>query len=71
MHTIEQVREQFESELMSIDGIAFVATGVDNNGTPCLLIGTSVPVMEVHGRLPKELDDIHVELKYVGDIKAQ
>ena len=71
MHTIEQVREQFESELMSIDGIAFVATGVDNNGAPCLLIGASVPVMEVHGRLPKALDDINVELKYVGDVKAQ
>ena len=71
MRTIEQIRDRFESKLMKIDGIAFVATGVDNNGNPCLLIGTSVPVMEVHGKLPKDLDDINVELKYVGDITAQ
>ncbi len=69
--TIEQIHRRLESKILGVDGVAFVATGVDNNGNACLLIGTSVPVMQVHGRLPKELDDINVELRYVGDISTQ
>jgi hypothetical protein len=68
---IDRLRDRFEQQLMNIDGVVLVSTSIDDDGAPCLLIGTSVPVDEVRGKLPKALTGANLILRYVGDISAQ
>jgi hypothetical protein len=71
VHKIEDVRATLDSKIMAIPGVVSVATGLAKDGSPCLKIGTSVPVEQVRGLLPRELAGIPVELENIGEIQAQ
>ncbi len=68
---IERVRAVHDAEIMAIPGVVSVATGLDDEGRPCLKIGTSTPVENVRPFLPEELQEVNVELEYVGEIRSQ
>lgn len=68
---IEELRVAHEAEIMMIPGVVSLATGLNDEGFPCLKIGTSVPIERVRPLLPHELQDVSVELEYVGEIRAQ
>lgn len=69
--SIENIRAKHDSEIMSVEGVVSVGTGLGKDGQPCLVIGTSVPVEEVRARLPEEIFEVCVEITHVGEIKAQ
>ncbi len=69
--TIENIRARYEARIMAIPGVVFVGNGISKNGSPCLKIGTSVPVEKIRSQLPEELSKIEVELEYIGEIRAQ
>lgn len=68
---IANIRASHDSTIMAIPGVVSIATGLDQGGRPCLKIGTSVPVELVIPHLPAELDEINVEVEYLGEIKAE
>ncbi|MCH8979809.1 MAG: hypothetical protein IH945_11295 [Armatimonadetes bacterium] len=68
---IGQVRAKYESALLQIAGVVSVAAGFREDGTPCLMIGTSIPVDEVRRSLPEELASVEVDLQFVGEIRPQ
>ncbi|ACN17379.1 hypothetical protein HRM2_43230 [Desulforapulum autotrophicum HRM2] len=67
---IENIRGQFESTIMEIEGVVGVGTGLCND-KPCLKIYTSVPGQKLRDKLPRELGTIEVDIEYVGEIKAE
>lgn len=69
--SVESVRAKFDAEIMAVDGVVSVGTGTDENGRPCLMIGTSAPPEEVKARLPEAIFEVCVEISHVGEIKAQ
>jgi hypothetical protein len=64
--SIEQLRAEFAPRLMAIDGVESVTVGTCEDGSPCLVIGTSVPIDEVRDRLPEELAEQPIALEYQG-----
>ena len=68
---IEDVRAVLDSKIMAIPGVVSVATGLGKDGSPCLKIGTSVPVEQVRDLLPHELSGIPFEIENIGEIQAQ
>ncbi len=68
---VERLRAEIEADLMAIDGVVMVATGVCADGKPCLRVGTSVPVEQVRPHLPPELAEVAFELEYVGKVRIQ
>jgi uncharacterized secreted protein with C-terminal beta-propeller domain len=67
-YTIENIRTQYESQIMAISGVVFIGVGLCNNDKPCLKIGTSVPTENVRSELPKGIFKVDVELEFVGEI---
>ena len=70
MQKVENIRVQFESRIMGIEGVVGVGTGLCND-KPCLKIYTSVPTQQVRSKLPEEIIEIDVDFEYVGEIKAE
>ncbi len=66
---LERLRAKIEADLMKVEGVVMVATGICGDGKPCLKVGTSVPVEQVRPNLPQELAEARVELEYVGEIR--
>lgn len=71
LNKIENLRAEYDSLLMSIKGVVFVSTGLGKTGRPCLQIGTSLPIEQIRPKLPKELFQVDVVLKYIGEIHSQ
>ncbi len=69
--SIDAVRAKHDADIMAIDGVVTVATGLDKHGTPCLKIGTSGPPEEIREKLPDAVREICFEVEQVGDIEAQ
>lgn len=67
---IERLRAEVEAELLAIDGVVMVATGLGADGKPCLKVGTSVPVDQVRPKLPQGLK-VPVEVEFLGDVRIQ
>jgi hypothetical protein len=68
---IESFRADHDSAIMSIPGVVSIATGQDSDGSPCLIIGTSVSTDKVRSLLPQEIAEIKVRLEFIGEIRAQ
>lgn len=68
---IENVRNAHESQIMAIDGVVMIATGLSKDGKPCLKIGTSVSPEKIRDKLPAAIFSVCVEIENVGEIKAQ
>lgn len=71
LQKIENLRNVYESTILSVSGVESVSVGLCDNDKPCLQIGISVPADQVRSRLPTELLDVDLKLHYIGKIKAQ
>jgi hypothetical protein len=71
MHMVEQIRMDYESQIMAIAGVVMVSTGTCASGNPCLQIGTSLPIEVVRVKLPEAIFQIEVEIEYLGEIRTQ
>ena len=69
--TIESIRARYEARILETEGVVGVSSGIDEDGTPCLMVLTAAPPESVRDALPKEIFEVCVRVKDVGDIKAQ
>lgn len=71
MQKIEQMRAKFDDSIMAIDGVESISIGLNEQGEACLMLGISVPIEKIRGKLPKEIFKIPVKIIDIGKIKAQ
>ena len=69
--TIESIRMRYEAQILETEGVVGVSTGIDEDGTPCLMVLTSAPPESVRSALPKEIFEVCVRINDVGEIKPQ
>jgi len=68
---VENLRLQYESELMNIKGVTAIGTALCKNEEICLKIYTCLPTDQVFPLIPEDLKKHHIELEFIGTIKAQ
>jgi hypothetical protein len=68
--TIEQVKEQYESDLLRIDGV--VGVGISEcEDKPCIKVYLENESANLKKQIPKELDGFKVDMQVTGAIQAQ
>lgn len=70
MSRIQDLRTEFEDEIMRIEGVVGVGTHYDDDGTEKLRVLTSVPPDRVTPSLPEAVRP-HAHVVWVGAIEAQ
>ena len=66
---IERVKEQYESELMAIDGV--VGVGISEcEGKPCLEVYLENESPNLRRQIPTQLDGFKVDTEVTGPIQA-
>lgn len=70
MSRIEDLRAEFEDEIMRIDGVVGVGTHYDEDGTAKLRILTSVDAEQVTPKLPERVRP-YAHVVWVGAIEAE
>ena len=68
---IESIRARYEAQILETEGVVGVSAGVDEDGTPCLMVLTAAPPESVRKALPKEIFEVCVRVKDVGEVKPQ
>ena len=63
---IEELLEEHGPRLLAIEGVLSVTVGACEDGSPCLVIATEVPVDQIRERLPDELAEEPLKLEYQG-----
>ncbi|HEY9801496.1 MAG TPA: hypothetical protein V6D25_14155 [Leptolyngbyaceae cyanobacterium] len=68
--TIEQVKEQYESDLLRIDGV--VGVGISEcEDKPCIKVYLENESPSLKNQIPKQLDGFKVDTQVTGSIQAQ
>ncbi len=66
---INTVLESHAAGLMAVPGVAGVAVGETDDGTPCILVLSAVDVDEIRGEVPGEIEGHPVRISYSGEIR--
>lgn len=67
--TIEQVKQKYESDLLSIDGV--VGVGISEcNDKPCIKVYLENESPNLKQQIPKQLDGFKVDTQVTGTIEA-
>ena len=69
--TIQQVKQQYESQLLSLPGVVSVGIGLDEKKTAVIIIGIASENSSLRAELPKQLEGYEVIIQVTGDIKTQ
>ncbi|MEH2309075.1 hypothetical protein [Nostoc sp.] len=68
--TIEQVKEQYESDLLRINGV--VGVGISEcEDKPCIKVYLENESLNVQKQIPKQLNGFKVDTQVMGSIQAQ
>ena len=67
--TIEQAKEQHETELMAIEGVVGVGIG-ECEGEPCVKVLLENESSDLKQRIPTQLDGYVVDTEVVGSLEA-
>ncbi|MBD2564814.1 hypothetical protein H6G95_30375 [Nostoc linckia FACHB-391] len=67
--TIEQIKEQYESDLLSIDGVVGVGIG-ECEDKPCIKVYLENESPNFKKQIPKQLDGFKVDAQVTGAIQA-
>ncbi|BAY38136.1 hypothetical protein NIES2111_24810 [Nostoc sp. NIES-2111] len=68
--TIEQVKEQYEFDLLRIDGVVGVGISECEN-EPCIKVYLKNESLNLKKQIPKQLDGFKVDTQVTGSIQAQ
>lgn len=66
---IEEIQEQYESELMAIDGVVGVGIGTCK-GDPCIKVYVENKYPDLEAKIPKQLNEFKVDTEVTGPIEA-
>ena len=67
---IKLVMESHVDELMAIPGVAGVAIGALEDGSPCIIVLVAEDTPELRGKIPSELEAYPVVVDVTGEIRA-
>jgi hypothetical protein len=69
--SITDVKSKHESRILRMPGVVSVGIGRDENGNLAIIVGLSHANPETASRLPDQLDGYPLDVRVVGQIKAQ
>jgi hypothetical protein len=69
--SIKEIKKRHETRLLELPGVVSVGIGLNRNGQSVIIIGLDGPNAEIEGRLPSMLEGYPVEVRIIGDLKAQ
>ena len=69
--SIQDVKNRYESQFLSMPGVVSVGIGLDDNKNPIIIIGIEAGDAELKSRLPQQLEGYRVSIQHTGKIRAQ
>lgn len=67
---IHRVIKDHADQIMSVPGVVGIASGVSNDGTPCILVLVVKDTEELRRLIPEQLEGHPVIVDEVGEIRA-
>ena len=67
---ISQVIKDHADEVMAVPGVVGIASGLTNDGTPCILVLVARDSAELRKHIPEQLDGHPVIIDETGEIRA-
>ena len=69
--SIKDVKSRHEKRLLQLPGVISVGIGKDENGIPAIIVGLKSSNPQTESQLPTRLEGYPVQVRVVGEIKAQ
>jgi hypothetical protein len=69
--SIKEVKTRHEKRLMQLPDVISVGIGKDKSGVPAIIVGLKSSNPETESQLPTHLEGYPVQVRYVGEIKAE
>ena len=69
--SIKDVKTKHESRILQLPDMVSVGIGRDKNGNPAIIVGLAHANPETELQLPNHLEGYPVDVRIVGQIKAQ
>ncbi len=67
---IHRVIKDHADQIMSVPGVVGIASGVSNDGTPCILVLVVKNTEDLRRRIPEQLEGHPVIVDEAGEIRA-
>lgn len=71
MKDIRTIKKRFEREWLSMAGVVGVGIGITARQTPGIIISVQQDTPAIRAAFPAEVEGVPIEVRPVGDIKAQ
>ncbi|WP_449258602.1 hypothetical protein [Chlorobium limicola] len=71
MKTIGEVKQANEAELLALPDVASVGIGLDEKGSPAIVVGLARENVRTQALIPQELETYPVTVKITGQLGAQ
>jgi hypothetical protein len=71
MKTIGEVKQANEAELLALPDVASVGIGLDEKGSPAIVVGLARENVRTQALIPQELETYPVTVKITGQLRAQ
>ncbi|NIS38528.1 hypothetical protein GWN26_09515 [Candidatus Saccharibacteria bacterium] len=70
MDKVREIKQKYETEWMSIEGVVAVGIGLTAAGTPGVIVSVSKNKAEVETKIPEVVEGVPIEIQETGEIKA-
>ena len=70
INEIKKIKKRHEKSWLRMKGVVAVGIGNTANGIPGIIISVQENAGIYHGQIPESIDNIPIEIKITGEIKA-
>ena len=67
---IKRIKQMHERQWLAIDGVVAVGVGATSSGRVGLIVSVKEGAEKIRTQIPTMIDDIDVEIKETGEIRA-
>lgn len=67
---VREVRRRYERQRLRLDGVVAVAIGTVSSGAIGLIVSVRPHADAVRARIPERLDDVEIEVRETGELRA-
>lgn len=66
-----RVKQTHESRWLALPGVVAVGIGQGTDGAPTIIVSVEADTERIHRHIPERVDDVPVEIRVAGPIRAQ
>ncbi|HXG00496.1 MAG TPA: hypothetical protein VNL69_06910 [Bacteroidota bacterium] len=67
---VQELKRRYESEWLKLDGVVAVGIGTVSSGAIGLIVSVRAHADAVRARIPERLDDVEIEVRETGELRA-